>query len=230
MLAEIAQDPASLRCLRRQRAPQCSTEPPLLERSAPDLISSSLTVNREKEFGRRARQRFQSSRPLLLQMPPQSTAITSRIEIVNIARSWLGTPYHHMGRIKGVGVDCAMFPLEVYREAGLIGDIAIPFYPPDWHLHRSEEIYLNIVQQRASELRSHEAPQPGDFVLYQFGRTWSHGAIVLDWPMIIHAVVQHGVILSDGEKDGVLVGRQRRAFTIQSSEWQKGRGPRFLQG
>lgn len=138
----------------------------------------------------------------------------AREAVCRIARSWLGTPYHHMGRIKGVGVDCAMFPLEVYREARLIAEIAIPFYPPDWHLHRSEEIYLKIVQQRASELLSHEAPKPGDFVLYQFGRTWSHGAIVLDWPLIIHAVVQHGVILSDGEKDGMLIGRRRRFFSI----------------
>ncbi|HEU5231963.1 MAG TPA: NlpC/P60 family protein [Terriglobales bacterium] len=149
----------------------------------------------------------------------QSTSSTSssqstRDRVREIARSWLGTPYHHMGRIKGVGVDCAMFPLEVYREAGLIGDIEIPFYPPDWHLHRSEEIYLKIVQQRALELRGHAPPEPGDFVLYQFGRTWSHGAIVVDWPVIIHAVVQHGVILSEGENDGMLVGRKRRLFRV----------------
>jgi len=114
-----------------------------------------------------------------------------------------------MGRVKGAGVDCAMFPLEVFREAGLIGEVEVPFYPPDWHLHRSEEIYVGIVQRVASEV---EAPQPGDFVLYQFGRTWSHGAIVLEWPLLIHAVVQHGVILSDGEKDGMLVGRRKRFF------------------
>jgi len=149
-------------------------------------------------------------------MQPTNSIAAARQRVCRIARLWPGTPYHHMGRMKGVGVDCAMFPLEVYREAGLIADIEIPFYPPDWHLHRSDEIYLKIVQQRASELQSHETPQPGDFVLYQFGRTWSHGAIVLDWPLIIHAVVQHGVIFSDGEKDGMLVGRPRRFFSIFS--------------
>ena len=54
----------------------------------------------------------------------------------------------------------------------------------------------------------------GDFVLYQFGRTWSHGAIVLDWPLVIHAVVQHGVIFSDGEREGFLVGRAKRFFSL----------------
>jgi cell wall-associated NlpC family hydrolase len=155
----------------------------------------------------------------------------AREAVCRIARSWLGTPYHHMGRIKGVGVDCAMFPLEAYREAGLIDEIEIPFYPPDWHLHRSDEIYLGIVNRYAREVTGnrlqgagqthstvpcHLSPVPsaGDLVLYQFGRTWSHGAIVLEWPLIIHAVVQHGVILSDGEKDGMLIGRQRRLFSI----------------
>jgi cell wall-associated NlpC family hydrolase len=135
----------------------------------------------------------------------------TREAVCDIARSWIGTLYHHMGRVKGAGVDCAMFPLEVYREARIIGEVAVPFYPPDWHLHRSEEIYLGIVQRYATET---EAPSPGDFVLYHFGRAWSHGAIVLEWPIIIHAVVQHGVILSDGERDGMLVGRKRRFFSI----------------
>ena len=150
----------------------------------------------------------------------QSISSTSSIQstrerVCEIARSWLGTPYHHVGRIKAVGVDCAMFPLEVYREAGLIGDISVPYYPQDWMLHRSEEIYLRIVQQHARETEP-AAVAAGDFVLYHFARCWSHGAIVLDWPLIIHAVVQHGVILSDGEKDGMLVGRRRRFFSIFS--------------
>lgn len=143
--------------------------------------------------------------------------MTERIErqlVCAIARSWLGTPYHHMGRVKGAGVDCAMFPFEVYREAGLIGDIEVPYYPQDWMLHRSEEIYLGIVQGVASELRSFEVAQPGDFVLYRFGRCFAHGAIVIDWPTVIHAVNGKGVILSDGEREGFLVGRQKRFFSL----------------
>jgi len=70
-----------------------------------------------------------------------------------VARSWLGTPYHHMGRVKGAGVDCAMFPLEVYRAAGIVDDIAVPYYPQDWMMHRSDEVYLGIVQRYAREIR-----------------------------------------------------------------------------
>lgn len=139
-----------------------------------------------------------------------------RERLCDIARSWIGTPYHHMGRVKGAGVDCAMFPLEVYREAGVIGDIEIPYYPADWMLHRSEEIYLGIVQRLASELRSHEAAQPGDFVIYRFGRCFAHGAIVLEWPTIIHALTGRGVVLADGEREGFLLGRQKRFFSLSN--------------
>lgn len=136
-----------------------------------------------------------------------------REAVCTIARSWLGTPYHHMGRVKGAGVDCAMFPLEVYREAGLIGDIEVLYYPHDWMLHRSEEIYLGIVKKLATELRSLEAAKPGDFLMYHFGRCWSHGAIVLEWPLIIHALTNKGVVLADGEREGCLVGRAKRFFS-----------------
>jgi cell wall-associated NlpC family hydrolase len=31
-----------------------------------------------------------------------------RAAVVAEARSWLGTPFHHQGRVKAAGVDCAM--------------------------------------------------------------------------------------------------------------------------
>jgi cell wall-associated NlpC family hydrolase len=153
---------------------------------------------------------------------PEASSQELRARIVAIAREWIGTPHHHMARVKGAGVDCAMFPLEVYREAGVIGEIEIPFYPPDWMLHRSEEIFLGIVERYARELNAPAAPLPtargsvqaGDFVIYRFGRCFSHGAIVTEWPTVIHAVNGPGVILSDGEREGVLVGRAKRFFSL----------------
>src|SRR5207237_8773550 len=96
----------------------------------------------------------------------------------------------------------------------LVGAIEVHFYRQDWMLHRSDEPYLGIVQRHALAITDPPAAA-GDFALYHFGRCWSHGAIVLEWPLIIHAVVQHGVILSDGEKEGMLVRRKRRCFRLQ---------------
>ena len=42
-----------------------------------------------------------------------------REDIVREARSWIGTPYAHQGRIKGVGVDCVGLVIGVARAMGL---------------------------------------------------------------------------------------------------------------
>ncbi len=43
-------------------------------------------------------------------------------QIVAEARSWLGTPFVHQGRLKGVGVDCAGLVVGVARALGLAPD------------------------------------------------------------------------------------------------------------
>lgn len=136
-----------------------------------------------------------------------------RAAVVAEARSWLRTPYHHAAQLKGAGVDCAMLPMAVYRAAGLIPEFEFDRYPPDWHLHRDEERYLGIVTRFA-----HEVPEPtgpGDFVLYRWGRCFAHGAIIVGWPAIIHAVIHVGVALDDGNA-GQLAGRPRRYFSLWS--------------
>lgn len=47
-------------------------------------------------------------------------------KLLTIARSWLGTPFQHQGRLKGVGVDCIGLVIEVYREAGLLTRLGFP--------------------------------------------------------------------------------------------------------
>ena len=69
------------------------------------------------------------------------------------AATWLRTPYHHMGRVKGGGTDCLMLLAGVYEAAGVIPHIEVPFYPPDWHLHRSVERYLDGLMQYAREVK-----------------------------------------------------------------------------
>ena len=139
----------------------------------------------------------------------------ARQAIVAEARSWIGTPYLHQGRVKGVGVDCAMLLLEVYERARQIphlelADVVadpgtqIAKYPPDWMLHRDEERYLEIVERFARRIEARQ-PQDGDIALYRWGRTISHGAIVDRWPRIIHAYSRTGRV-EYGEGDRGEVG------------------------
>lgn len=119
-------------------------------------------------------------------------------EIVAEALTWLGTPYHHQGRVKGFGVDCAMLLCEVYHAVGMIPTLDTPVYPPDWHLHRGEERYLQHIMQYAVEV---DEPQAGDVALFKFGRCVSHAAIIVSWPTVIHAYMQHGqVVMSDASQ------------------------------
>lgn len=125
------------------------------------------------------------------------TESEERQSVVTAALGWLGTPYRHMGRVKGPsgGVDCATLLAEVYAEAGVVDRVKIEPYPPDWHLHRSEERYVEIVSQYAREIEG--PPGPGDIVLWRFGRCFSHGAIVIAWPAIVHAYLGAACVTED---------------------------------
>ena len=100
----------------------------------------------------------------------------ARAAVVAAARAWIGTPYHHMADVKGVGVrlrDAAgarLLSISAWSSRSIRAPI-----PRDWHLHRGEERYLGFLLARAREVA---APLPGDVVLFRYGRCFSHGGIV----------------------------------------------------
>lgn len=117
-----------------------------------------------------------------------------RERVVAEARSWLGTPYRNCADIKRVGVDCGMLIVRVFVDTGLCAPFDPRPYTPDWHLHRSEERYLGFVFDRCSEVSE---PQPGDVIVYKYGRCYSHGGIVTrSNPLtIVHALLSaHRVV------------------------------------
>jgi cell wall-associated NlpC family hydrolase len=114
-----------------------------------------------------------------------------------------------MGRVKGAGTDCPMMLAEVYEACGVIPHVEIPFYPADWNLHRDAERYLDGVMRHAIEISG--PPQPGDVAVFRFVRCYAHGAIVVEWPRIIHARVAVGEIYGDATRPK-LASRKRRFF------------------
>lgn len=124
--------------------------------------------------------------------------MTLRAAIVTQALRWVGTPYHHQGRVFGVGVDCAGLLTEVYRACGLVPAIDTGNYAIDHHLHHSSELMTSFLDRYAQ--RTEGPPLPGDVVAYRFGRVISHAAIVVDWPLIIHAARRNRqVLVEDGQ-------------------------------
>jgi cell wall-associated NlpC family hydrolase len=135
-----------------------------------------------------------------------------RAAIVAEAKSWLGTPYHHYGKLKGIGADCSQMPIKVYAAAGVFEDFDTGPYPTDWHLHRAEERYLGFVRRRAREITLREV-KPGDFAVFKIGRCFAHGAIVIDWPLVIHAYIRRGVVYGEATK-GEFANRAVKYFTF----------------
>ncbi len=126
------------------------------------------------------------------------------------ARTWLKTPFHHLARCKGAGVDCGQFLLEVYHRAECMPYVKTEYYPKDFHLHRDREWYKEIVSTYCIEVDP--PPLPADIVLYKMGRVYSHGAIIVDWPKIIHAhTAANCVAYADGLQ-GWLKGYEYKFF------------------
>ena len=123
-----------------------------------------------------------------------------RTLIVTEAISWLGTRWHHKAMVKGAGVDCAMLLYATYLNCGFIEPMIIEDYPRDWALHNNTEKFITNVEHYAHRV---DSPKSADIVLFKTGKTHSHGAIILDYPRIIHAECRAGVIYGDAESDVV---------------------------
>jgi cell wall-associated NlpC family hydrolase len=114
----------------------------------------------------------------------------ARARIDQVAREWIGTPYHDHATVKGIqgGCDCATLMQRVFVEAGFVKDFEIGHYSPQFFLHGHEERYLGWVTRFAREIPRDQVG-PGDVVLYKIGHVFAHGAIVIapGWPHIVHA-------------------------------------------
>ena len=124
--------------------------------------------------------------------------------IVTEARSWIGTPYHNCADIKGVGCDCGMLLVRVFVDLKLIPPFDPRPYTADWHLHRSEERYLDSLLSRAKKI---DAPLPGDVVLFRVGHCYSHGGVVTRTrPLtIVHAFWPAQIVLEEAVEQNAMM-------------------------
>lgn len=132
-----------------------------------------------------------------------------RAAVLAEARTWIGTPYRHRGRVKGPNgcVDCAQLVWAVYHAVGLTPDMEAQEYPPDWYCHRDAERFMEVILGRA---RIVDYPKPGDIALFKVGRLFAHGGIVTEagWPNIIHAYAYAKSVTESRADGGKLAGRE----------------------
>lgn len=112
----------------------------------------------------------------------------TRPQIVDEARSWIGTRYRHQASVKGVGCDCLGLIRGVWRN--LIGEEPEPMraYAPDWAEATDEETLAKIGFRHLVAVDP-EAFAPGDVLLFRWraGFVAKHAAIVSDGVRMIHA-------------------------------------------
>ena len=112
----------------------------------------------------------------------------TREEIVQAARTWIGTPYRHQASRKGVSTDCLGLIRGVWRE--LVGPepAPVPPYTPDWAEALKQETLLEAARQYLREIPI-GAGEPGDVLLFRMGlgHPAKHCAIISAPDRIIHA-------------------------------------------
>lgn len=137
-----------------------------------------------------------------------------RAAVCDEAATWLGTKFHDCARIKGVGVDCGMFPLAVYVKIGLARDFDPGHYSVQVHLHKPDTKYVDYVRSQMRQIWESDV-KPGDLVIYKEGFAFAHSAIVIEWPnKIIHAVVSKGVMYDDAQRYGRLQKREKEFYSF----------------
>lgn len=121
----------------------------------------------------------------------------TRMKVLEIAGSWLGTPYRHQASRKGVGCDCLGLMIGIWRE--LYGEkvAARLCYSPDWAETAQGEPLLAALRGHCDDLDPREM-RPGDILAFrwQAGSAAKHLALLAPEKRIIHAYEGHAVMAS----------------------------------
>ena len=132
-----------------------------------------------------------------------------RLKIIEEAFSWLGTPFVNNGDIKGRNgaVDCAMLLRRCYVDAGRLSEFDPRPYPPSWHVHQDEELFLQWIEKLGGVQT--DKPKVADIAIYQFGRCFSHGAVIVNSQEIVHAFAGAGMCVLSRMDEPVLAYRSK---------------------
>lgn len=107
------------------------------------------------------------------------------------ARSWIGTPWHHQARVKGVGVDCVGVVIGVARDLGLSGyDVTGYGELPDPAM-MGRELRENLIEIPVEHVES------GDILWFRIATDPQHvGIVSCEDPMtIVHAMRKPGLVV-----------------------------------
>lgn len=117
----------------------------------------------------------------------------SQDEVVIQARSWIGVPFHHQGRSKALGVDCAGFVVELARELRIL--------PSDF---KETVDYRRLPDGRLEGLiqgicRKTEKAEPGTLILFKWpSQNYPSHVGICTGPTLIHAYQRADQVIENG--------------------------------
>jgi len=142
-----------------------------------------------------------------------------REKIVKEALAWENTPYRGWSRTKYFGADCIGFVAGVFVNTEHITEKeASESIPKSYSLqhgqHEATTEYVDGILKFMQEISESEV-RAGDVAMFKISLAFSHSAIVVKWPLIIHSSAHGGVKLADAKKLPMLNGKAVRFFTIR---------------
>jgi NlpC/P60 family putative phage cell wall peptidase len=115
--------------------------------------------------------------------------VIRRLEIIKVARHWIGTPYHHQSSCLGVGADCLGLVRGVWHS--LYGEVAEtpPAYSRDWAEASGNETLIGAATRHLQLIPLADA-RGGDVVVFRFraGSPAKHVGILSAPNQLIHAM------------------------------------------
>lgn len=124
----------------------------------------------------------------------------NEVELVRVAKSWVGTPFHANSNERGPrgGVSCHFLVTEIYKECGfVIPDV--PFGAPGHARFSSQSIIEPLLDANANFARMTAPPKVGNLLGFRIGKIIHHLAILLPNFQIVHAVSGVGVMINPYE-------------------------------
>jgi NlpC/P60 family putative phage cell wall peptidase len=119
--------------------------------------------------------------------------------IIDEAKSWLGTPYKHQSRLKGIGCDCVGLVAGVWEAIhGKPLPLQMPNYSPTWNDHRKDDP-LVLETEKVLERVSQFEVAPGDVVVFRMHPQMAakHCGILVSPTQFIHAYSRSSVRLEN---------------------------------
>ncbi len=112
-------------------------------------------------------------------------------QVVELARTWLGTPHHHQACKKGIGVDCVGLVKGIYEE--LTGIVIPPLnYSWDWGEANDDSLLMNAAGEFLQPVKT---LKPGRVIALRWkqGRVAKHLMVLTEEDYAIHCVANSGV-------------------------------------